>query len=91
MIEGRQNSRRMTWLVDNYLKDNYRQACDLIRRAQADGSVRPGDPTLLYYGLIALAGTAFSLRAEIAQVSGNADAVSPAKVEALIHAFLFEP
>ena len=88
-IEGRQPSERLTWLVERHLRANYRQACELIAQGQAAGCVRSGDPTLLYYAFIAIAGTAFSLAPEIRLVSGNERAVEPEAVEQLIAALLF--
>ena len=88
-IEGRQPSERLAWLVERHLRANYRQACALIEEGQAAGCVRAGDPTLLYYAFIAIAGTAFSLAPEIRLVSGNARAVEPDAVERLITALLF--
>jgi TetR/AcrR family transcriptional regulator len=88
-IEGRQPTERLQWLVERHLQANHLEACALIREGQAAGTVRPGDPTLLYYSFIAIAGTAFSLAPEIALVSGNTRAVEPDAIEALITALLF--
>lgn len=88
-IEGRQPSERLKWLVDRHLRENFRQARELIEEGQKAGCVRQGDPTLLYYSFIAIAGTAFSLAPEIAMVSGDKDAVAPEAIERLIAALLF--
>lgn len=88
-IEGRQPTERLRWLVERHLQANHREACALIREGQTAGTIRPGDPTLLYYSFIAIAGTAFSLAPEIEMVSGNARAVEPDAIEALITALLF--
>jgi AcrR family transcriptional regulator len=88
-IEGRQPSERLRWLVDRHLRDNYRQAVALIEEGQREGCVRPGDPTLLYYSFIAIAGTAFSLAPEIKLVSGDEHVVTPDAVEQLITGLLF--
>ncbi len=90
-IEGRQPTDRLKWLVDRHLRDNYRQAIDLITQGQGLGVVRSGDPTLLYYSFIAIAGTAFSLAPEIELVSGDRNAVAPDAVVQLIAALLFMP
>lgn len=87
-VEGRHESDRLKWLVERHLRENYLRACELIRRGQAAGLVRPGDPTLLYYTFIAIAGTAFSLAPEIRLVSRNAQAVDPAAITGLIRALL---
>lgn len=88
-IEGRQPSDRLRWLVDRHLRENFRQARSLIEEGQAAGCVRPGDPTLLYYSFIAIAGTAFSLAPEIAMVSGDSHAVATEAIERLIAALMF--
>ena len=88
-VEGRQPSERLQWLVQRHLKDNYATACALIREGQRAGVVRPGDPTLLYYSFIAIAGTAFSLAPEIALVSGDRHAVAPEAIEQMIAALMF--
>ena len=88
-IEGRQPTERLRWLVDQHLRDNHRAACALIGEGQALGVIRPGDPTLIYYSFIAIAGTAFSLAPEIRLVSGDQTAISPDAIEDLIAALLF--
>jgi len=88
-IEGRQPSERLSWLVDRHLRENHAQACALIKEAQEAGVVRAGDPTLLYYSFIAIAGTAFSLAPEIAMVSGDSRTVDPVAIEGLIRSLLF--
>ena len=87
-LEGRQPSERLKWLVERHLRDGFEATCALIRRGQAEGSVRPGDPTLLYYSMIAIAGTAFSLAPEIRLISGNDGAVDPAAIEEMIERVL---
>jgi len=87
-VEGRHETDRLKWLVERHLRENYLQACALIRRGQKDGIVRLGDPTLLYYTFIAIAGTAFSLAPEIRLVSQNKKAVDPNAIAALIRSLL---
>lgn len=87
-LEGRHESERLRWLVETHLRGNYLRACALIRDGQAAGIVRPGDPTLLYYTFIAIAGTAFSLAPEIRLVSRNECAVDPAAITTLIRSLL---
>ena len=88
-IEGRHQNERLKWLVEKHLRDNYRASVDLIRQGQAEGCVRAGDPTLLYYSFIAIAGTTFSLAPEIGLLTGNEHAVDPMAIEALITALMF--
>ncbi len=87
-VEGRAATDRLKWLVDTHLRANHARVCALIRRGQEAGEVRPGDPTLLYYSFIAIAGTAFSLAPEIALVSGDDRLVEAQAIEDLIRALL---
>ena len=87
-LEGHHESERLRWLVETHLRENYLQACALIRRGQEAGVVRAGDPTLLYYTFIAIAGTTFSLAPEIRLISRNQRAVDPAAITALIRSLL---
>jgi AcrR family transcriptional regulator len=87
-LEGRQETDRLRWLVEHRLRAGYRQFVALIRQGQAAGVVRSGDPTLLYYSFIAIAGTAFSLAPEIRLVSGDREAVDKAAILGLIRALL---
>ncbi len=87
-VEGRHETGRLKWLVEHHLRANYLQACALIRRGQEAGVVRQGDPTLLYYSFIAIAGTAFSLAPEIRLISRNEQAVDPDSIAALIRSLL---
>ncbi len=87
-VEGRHETDLLKWLVETHLRDGYLQACALIRHGQAAGVVRPGDPTLLYYTFIAIAGTAFSLAPEIRLISRNEQAVDPKAVTDLIQSLL---
>lgn len=88
-IEGRRRTDRLKWLVERHLRRNFTQTCTLIRSGQEEGVVRDGDPTLLYYSFIAIAGTAFSLAPEIRMVSRNERAVDVRAIESLIEALLF--
>ena len=68
--EGRRMTPRLKWLIDRQLKPMFQMAAEMIREGQAQGSVRAFDPALLYYALIALSATPFSLRAEFKAVTG---------------------
>lgn len=88
-IEGRQTTERLTWLVERHLRANHAYATGLIKEGQAVGLIRRGDPTLLYYSFIAIAGTAFSLAPEIELISQSTKVVDPMAIETLIAALLF--
>lgn len=62
--ESTQGSERIHWIIDAHLLDSFSQVCELIRRGQAAGRVRDGDPARLYYAVIGLAGTLLSVSTE---------------------------
>lgn len=62
--ESTQGSERIHWLIDAHLLDSFSQVCELIRRGQAAGKVRRGDAARLYYAVIGLGGTLFSVSTE---------------------------
>lgn len=88
-MEGRSRTPRLEWLAENYLKPAYKEATALIENCQRQGQVRAGDPTLFYYSIIAIAGSAFSFAPEIALLSPDSAPVDPKAVEAMISATLF--
>jgi len=90
-LEGRTETERLRWLVDRHLGANFRRGRDLIIGGQAEGVVRAGDPALLYYTVIAIAGSAFSLAPQIRLVGGNPRVVEPATIVDLIRSFLLVP
>lgn len=87
-VEGRAETDRLRWLVERHLRGAYIQTCELIERGQAAGVVRLGDPTLLYYTFIAIAGTAFSLAPEIRLISRNEEALDADAITELIRSVL---
>lgn len=82
--EGKHDSERLTWLVETHLRRFYENSIAVIREGQASGLVRPGDPTLLHYSAIAIAGTVFSLSPEIRKLDPHTKANDPDAVTALI-------
>ncbi len=82
--EGKNDSERLTWLVETHLRRFYENSIALIEEGQASGVVRPGDPTLLHYSIVAIAGTVFSLSPEIRKLDPHTKANDPDAVTALI-------
>lgn len=82
--EGKHDSERLTWLVETHLRRFYENSIALIKEGQASGMVRPGDPTLLHYSIVAIAGTVFSLSPEIRKLNPHTKANDPDAVTALI-------
>ncbi len=70
-IEGRRGSPRLDWLIENQIGPLFARATALIRQGQADGTVRPFDPALLFYAMIGLAATPFSVSVEFERVTGG--------------------
>lgn len=88
-IEGRSKSSRLVWLAEKHLKPVFGESVKLIAQAQKEGIVKPGDPALIHYGIIAIAGMAYAFAPEISLLTGRRRKPDPAEVEALVSAFLF--
>lgn len=89
--QSTQGSDRIEWLVGDGLRDSFDQICGLIRRGQTAGVVRQGDPARLYYAVIGLGGTLFSVSTEFRLLTGR-DVFSTAEVRdtiSTIFEFLF--
>lgn len=70
-IEGNQNTARLNWLIDNYLRDHFCRVRDVIKTAQNDGAVRDCDAARLYYYIIGGGGTLYTLSSEYLQLTGR--------------------
>jgi len=88
-LEGRSRTKRLEWLAENYLKSAHKKSVELIKQCQKTGQVHTGDPTLLYYSIIGIAGTMFSFEPEIALLSLETTPPDPRAVEERILAALF--
>ena len=89
--QSTQGSDRIEWLISEGLRESFEQICDLIRRAQRAGAVRAGDPARLYYAVIGLGGTLFSVSTEYRLLTGR-DAFDRVQLRAaiqLIHDVVF--
>lgn len=87
-MEGNQESDRLKWVIDHYLRDHFTLVRDLIKRGQAEGSVRECDAARLYYYIIGGGGTPYTLSTEYRELTGR-DVFSEAEIYRNI-AFLFE-
>lgn len=87
-IEARAPSNRLRWLVKTYVQDIFDTAIQLIRDGQRAGVVRDGDPVLLYYSAIAIAGTVYSQAPEMHLLTGTNTSPDPDDVERIITAAL---
>ncbi len=88
-IEGRSKTNRLTWLAETHLKGLFSESTKLIRRAQREGIVKSGDPALIHYGMIAIAGMAYAFAPEISLLTGRKRKPDPDEVETLVSSFLF--
>lgn len=88
-LEGRSRTERLEWLAENYLKLAHKKSVALIEQCQSTGQVKQGDPTLLYYSIIGIAGTMFSFEPEIALLNPNTTPPDPGAVEERVIAALF--
>lgn len=91
ILEGGHESERLTWLAATHLRGIFQAVRALIEEGQAAGVVRAGDPVLLYYSSIAIAGIAYGQAPLISLVSQTNPATAPASVVALIRSFLAMP
>ena len=71
----------LTQIAEEKLRLPYERLRALIEEAQKTGGILSGDPGLIYYSLIAVASTMFSLSSEFKILTGK-DALSPDMVEA---------
>ncbi|MEL6874935.1 MAG: TetR/AcrR family transcriptional regulator [Pseudomonadota bacterium] len=88
-LEGRSRTERLEWLAEKYLKLAHKKSVALIEQCQSKGQVKKGDPTLLYYSIIGIAGTMFSFEPEIALLSPDTTPPDPEAVEERVVAALF--
>ena len=70
-LEGRASSPRLEWLIDKHVKNLYDGTIALVEQGQRDGSIRQCDPRLVYYSIIAIAGTIYSLEPEMRLLSSD--------------------
>ncbi len=87
--EGRTMNPRQQWLVENQLRPMFRMARDMIEQGKLAGRVRDFDADLLYYAMISLAMTPFSLKAEFEAVTGRNPEDLTRQIAAMIRCLLF--
>jgi AcrR family transcriptional regulator len=87
-MHSNQDTKRLEWIIDHFIRGHFTFVRDLIRRGQSEGSVRQCDPARLYYLIIGAGGTPFTLRTEYKALTGR-DVFSEAEVLRNI-AFIFE-
>lgn len=83
-IESRGHTSRLAWLTDTHLRTYFNFFTDLIAEGQKQGLAKPGDPVLLFYSAISIAGTIYAHTPEIAIVTGREVKPRREDVEVLI-------
>ncbi|MFP3501253.1 TetR/AcrR family transcriptional regulator [Burkholderia sp. SIMBA_062] len=63
-LEGRNDSPRLRWMLEEHVCKYYEMSTRLIRAAQEAGMARPGNPGELHYATLGLITAAFSLAPE---------------------------
>lgn len=86
--EGNQDSPRMRWVINLFLRDHYGQVIKIIRLGQDQGLVRQYDSARLYYLIIGVASTSFTIGTEYKALTGR-DVFSEAEILRNI-AFIYE-
>lgn len=69
--EGNQGSPRMKWVIDYFLRDYYQQVIKMIRLGQDQEVVRQCDPTRLYYLIVGVGSTSFTIGTEYKALTGK--------------------
>lgn len=77
--DGNQDTDRMRWVIDNYIRDHFTNVVRMIRKGQEEGSVRQCDPARLYYQIIGGGGTPYTLAMEYLATTGR-DVFSEAEI-----------
>lgn len=92
--EGKQESARMRWLVDRFVRPMNDGLRVLIERGQAHGLLPPVSATSLHYIMLGAAGLIFSQAPECRRLTGidpTSDAFADTHAEALIHILTGRP
>jgi len=69
--EGNQDTERLKWVIDHFLRDHFSLIVDIIRRGQSEGTVRQCDPARLYFLIIGVGGTPFTISTEYKELTGR--------------------
>ena len=88
-LTGRSKNSRYKWLVETHLRDGFDYFTPLLKKGQKEGWIRKGDVTLLYYSVIAIAGTTYSLASEIELLAPKSKALETKAVKSTIASLLF--
>lgn len=87
-VEGGQDTDRLRYAMDTYIRKNFNDICSLIRRGQEEGTVRECDPARLYFHIIAGSTSGFSKGAQYKELTGR-DAFSEQEILRTV-AFIYD-
>ncbi len=79
-LESAMPGERLSWLVDTFIRSSYQKMTQMIAEGQTAGIVRAGNPSLIHYSVIAIAGTAFSAAPEMKYLGADTGEISPDQV-----------
>ena len=74
---------RLVWIIDNRIRRQFDEFCDMARAGQREGSVRPTNPTLLYYAVVGIASMSFSAASEYEYLTSKSP-FTPSEIEHVI-------
>jgi TetR/AcrR family transcriptional regulator len=89
IFESREPNQRFVWMVDSYFRQMVTRGAHFIAAAQEEGTVRDGDPFLLFYGLLSIIGSVFSFAPEMELVTGRKPPTRD-EVERIVRPFLMK-
>ncbi|MDZ4776844.1 MAG: helix-turn-helix domain-containing protein [Alphaproteobacteria bacterium] len=78
-IEGRANTDRLKWIVESHTRTLFENVIPMV--SLASPAAAAGDPIRLYYAIVGVAASTFSLAPEFKQLSGR-DPFRPKEIEA---------
>lgn len=82
-MERNQNTPRLQFVIRTHLRAIYSVVCDLLRRGQQEGAVKPGDAERLFYLIIGTGGTLFTIPTEYEIFTGR-DVFSEEEISEII-------
>jgi TetR/AcrR family transcriptional regulator len=89
IFESREPNQRFIWMVESYFRQMVNRGAHFIKAAQEEGTVREGDPYLLFYGLLSIIGSVFSFAPEMEIATGRSPP-SRDEVERMVRPFLMK-
>lgn len=70
-LEGRHQTGRLEWLVENYMQGVFDTAVTLIQQGQKQGTIKPGNPARLYHSIVSIVGASFAYVPQYEMLTGE--------------------